>query len=254
MAGEVADGVHVHPLNHPMYLRETVIPNLREGAHRAGRSAEDLEIIVPAFIVPVDDDEARWRNFAQCRSRSTDRRPTIRSSSSSWVSRAPRTAFSSANAPAIWRAWPPRCPTNCSTISWSRACATNSPTGSWSVTTSLRRGSSAARGPRLDARPMSVACVGRCRSSSHQPMTTPRYGQLSYPLYYRLAGGQPTKAIDFTSLRPRRRDRRGSNGAGHDGKRMDRRHRCAPPSNGCGAPRSSRMGAPARRPHHGRAR
>ena len=102
MAGEVADGVHVHPLNHPMYLRETVIPNLREGAHRAGRSAEDLEIIVPAFIVPIDDDdEARWRNFAQCRSRSTDRRPTIRSSSSSWVSRAPRTAFASANAPAI---------------------------------------------------------------------------------------------------------------------------------------------------------
>ena len=101
MAGEVADGVHVHPLDHPMYLCETVIPNLREGAYRAGRSAEDLEIIVPAFIVPIDDDEARWRNFAQCRSRSTDRRPTIRSSSSSWVSRAPRTAFASANAPAI---------------------------------------------------------------------------------------------------------------------------------------------------------
>jgi probable F420-dependent oxidoreductase len=65
MAGEVADGVHVHPLNHPTYLRETVIPNLREGATKAGRSAEDLEIIVPAFIVPIDDDEARWRNFAR---------------------------------------------------------------------------------------------------------------------------------------------------------------------------------------------
>ncbi|MBK9971550.1 MAG: TIGR03617 family F420-dependent LLM class oxidoreductase [Acidimicrobiaceae bacterium] len=65
MAGEVADGVHVHPLNHPTYLRETVIPNLNEGATKAGRSAEDLEIIVPAFIVPIDDDEARWRNFAR---------------------------------------------------------------------------------------------------------------------------------------------------------------------------------------------
>jgi len=65
MAGEVADGVHVHPLNHPTYLRDTVIPNLHEGASKAGRSAEDLEIIVPAFIVPVDDDEARWRNFAR---------------------------------------------------------------------------------------------------------------------------------------------------------------------------------------------
>ena len=65
MAGEVADGVHVHPLNHPTYLRETVIPNLNEGATKAGRSAEDLEIIVPAFIVPIDDDEERWRNFAR---------------------------------------------------------------------------------------------------------------------------------------------------------------------------------------------
>ena len=65
MAGEVADGVHVHPLNHPTYLRDTVIPNLREGASKAGRSAEDLEIIVPAFIVPIDGDEARWRNFAR---------------------------------------------------------------------------------------------------------------------------------------------------------------------------------------------
>ncbi|MEZ5298166.1 MAG: TIGR03617 family F420-dependent LLM class oxidoreductase [Ilumatobacteraceae bacterium] len=65
MAGEVADGVHVHPLNHPTYLRETVIPNLREGANRVGRDAGELEVIVPAFIVPVDDDEARWRNFAR---------------------------------------------------------------------------------------------------------------------------------------------------------------------------------------------
>ena len=65
MAGEVADGVHVHPLNHPTYLRETVIPNLHEGARTAGRSTADLEIIVPAFIVPIDDDEERWRNFAR---------------------------------------------------------------------------------------------------------------------------------------------------------------------------------------------
>ena len=42
-----------------------MIPNLNEGATKAGRSAEDLEIIVPAFIVPIDDDEERWRNFAR---------------------------------------------------------------------------------------------------------------------------------------------------------------------------------------------
>lgn len=65
MAGEVADGVHVHPLNHPTYLTETVIPNLAIGAERAGRPAGELEVIVPAFIVPQDDDESRWREFAR---------------------------------------------------------------------------------------------------------------------------------------------------------------------------------------------
>ncbi len=66
MAGEVADGVHVHPLNHPGYITETVLPNVAEGAAVAGRDAAALEIIVPAFIVPTtDDDEAKWREFAR---------------------------------------------------------------------------------------------------------------------------------------------------------------------------------------------
>jgi len=65
MAGEVADGVHVHPLNHPGYLRETVLPNLAAGAQAAGRASDDLEVIVPAFIVPQNDEEKRWRNFAR---------------------------------------------------------------------------------------------------------------------------------------------------------------------------------------------
>ena len=65
MAGEVADGVHVHPLNHPKYLAETVMANLAIGAERAQRSSAQLEVIVPAFIVPKDDDEQRWREFAR---------------------------------------------------------------------------------------------------------------------------------------------------------------------------------------------
>jgi probable F420-dependent oxidoreductase len=67
MAAEVADGVHVHPLNTPTYLRETVLPNLEAGAARSGRRAEDLEIIVPAFLVVGDTDEerARWREMAR---------------------------------------------------------------------------------------------------------------------------------------------------------------------------------------------
>jgi len=67
MAGEVADGIHVHPLNTPTYLRETVLPELGAGAARSGRRLEDLEVIVPAFLVVGDTEEERsaWREAAR---------------------------------------------------------------------------------------------------------------------------------------------------------------------------------------------
>jgi probable F420-dependent oxidoreductase len=56
MAGEVADGVHVHPLNSLTYLRETVRPN-----------AGDVDLLVPCFAVPGDSEEERrpWRDMAR---------------------------------------------------------------------------------------------------------------------------------------------------------------------------------------------
>lgn len=66
-AGRHADGVHIHPLNTTAYLTETVRPELTAGASAAGRSLDDLEIIVPAFIVvgDTDADRARWRELAR---------------------------------------------------------------------------------------------------------------------------------------------------------------------------------------------
>lgn len=63
MAGEVADGVHVHPLNTPTYLRETVVPNVAVGATRAGRDPSEVALIVPCFTIVGDTDEERavWR-------------------------------------------------------------------------------------------------------------------------------------------------------------------------------------------------
>lgn len=52
MAGEVADGVHVHPLNTPTYLEQTVMPELEAGAAKAGRSRADLQVIVPTMAAP----------------------------------------------------------------------------------------------------------------------------------------------------------------------------------------------------------
>ena len=66
LAGELADGVHVHPLNTRTYLEDTVLPELRAGAARGGRDAAH-EVIVPAFIAVGDTDEEqqRWREMAR---------------------------------------------------------------------------------------------------------------------------------------------------------------------------------------------
>lgn len=61
MAGEVADGVHVHPLGEPGYIARHVLPNLVEGAAKSGRRPEDLAVIVPVMTVVGDTDEERHR-------------------------------------------------------------------------------------------------------------------------------------------------------------------------------------------------
>src|SRR3954470_2576850 len=59
MAGEVADGVHVHPLNTPTYLRETVVPE-------SGHAGRDVALIVPSFVAPGDPDEQKaWWEMAR---------------------------------------------------------------------------------------------------------------------------------------------------------------------------------------------
>src|SRR3954469_15427136 len=62
MAGEVADGVQVHPLNSPTSLRETALPSSAEGAAKAGRDPSEIDLIVPCFTVVGDTEEekAKW--------------------------------------------------------------------------------------------------------------------------------------------------------------------------------------------------
>jgi len=59
MAGEVADGVHVHPLGEPGYLARHVMPNVAQGAAKSGRSASDVAVIVPVMTIVGDSDEER---------------------------------------------------------------------------------------------------------------------------------------------------------------------------------------------------
>jgi probable F420-dependent oxidoreductase len=59
MAGEVADGVHIHPVGEPGYLQRHVLPNVAEGAVKAGRSPSDIAMIVPVMTIVGDSDEER---------------------------------------------------------------------------------------------------------------------------------------------------------------------------------------------------
>ncbi|MGA0879009.1 MAG: TIGR03617 family F420-dependent LLM class oxidoreductase [Ilumatobacteraceae bacterium] len=59
MAGEVADGVHVHPIGEPGYLRRHVVTQVATGAARAGRSTNEIDLIVPVMTIVGDTDEER---------------------------------------------------------------------------------------------------------------------------------------------------------------------------------------------------
>ena len=59
MAGEVADGVHVHPIGEPGYLARHVVPRVREGAESVGRSIDDVALIVPVMTIVGDTDAER---------------------------------------------------------------------------------------------------------------------------------------------------------------------------------------------------
>jgi probable F420-dependent oxidoreductase len=58
MAAEVADGIHVHPLNTPTYFEQTVRPNLGDSG---------VQLIVPAFLAAGDTEEerSRWWELAR---------------------------------------------------------------------------------------------------------------------------------------------------------------------------------------------
>ena len=50
VAGEVGDGLHVHPLHTTRYLREVLHRGLLEGLHRSGRTRGDVQVAVSVFV------------------------------------------------------------------------------------------------------------------------------------------------------------------------------------------------------------
>jgi len=54
VAGEVADGVHVHPMHSMHYIKHRLLPGLAEGAARAGRDPASIDKIVPVIVAAGD--------------------------------------------------------------------------------------------------------------------------------------------------------------------------------------------------------
>jgi probable F420-dependent oxidoreductase len=62
VAGEVADGFLVHPVNTRRSLQELTLPALAEGAARVGRDVGDLEIVCVTIVVTGRDEEEMHRS------------------------------------------------------------------------------------------------------------------------------------------------------------------------------------------------
>jgi probable F420-dependent oxidoreductase len=57
VAGEVCDGLHVHPFNSPKYLREYVQPAVNEGLKTAGKRREDFTYATSSFVVVGESEQ-----------------------------------------------------------------------------------------------------------------------------------------------------------------------------------------------------
>ncbi len=63
LAGELCDGIHVHPFHSLRYLRDTLMPNLEQGLARSGRKRTDVHLATTAFVItgrtPADVERAK---------------------------------------------------------------------------------------------------------------------------------------------------------------------------------------------------
>lgn len=56
LAGELCQGFHVHPFHTTGYLDGVVLPAIRAGAERAGRTLDDIELATTVFVMTGETD------------------------------------------------------------------------------------------------------------------------------------------------------------------------------------------------------
>ena len=68
VAGEVADGVLPHGgIMTDKYMRETLLPNVKIGLDRSGRTWDDIDISMSGYLILGDDDDEIYANLQKLR-------------------------------------------------------------------------------------------------------------------------------------------------------------------------------------------
>lgn len=61
LAGELADGFHVHPFHTIKYLREAILPAIEAGAAKAGRTRRQVQLTSAVFVIRDDAEREMVR-------------------------------------------------------------------------------------------------------------------------------------------------------------------------------------------------
>lgn len=69
VAGEVADGIRPHPVCTPAYIEEVMLPAVRRGAQRAGRSLEGFTVNMKPLVATAPDEERLAERVRDARAR-----------------------------------------------------------------------------------------------------------------------------------------------------------------------------------------
>lgn len=69
IAGEVADGVRPHPVCTPSYIEEVMLPAVREGARKTGRSLDSFQVCMKPLIATAATEEELVPKIRDARAR-----------------------------------------------------------------------------------------------------------------------------------------------------------------------------------------
>jgi len=58
LAGELCQGMHIHPLHTVKFIREAIAPGIKEGTDKAGRDYREISLSTAAFVATGKDKEA----------------------------------------------------------------------------------------------------------------------------------------------------------------------------------------------------